>query len=91
MRAMEFLGMISAIALPIFNIPLIWRVWKRRSSDDISLVWVIGVWACIVGMTPAGLHSTDPIWRVYSVINILFFTGVLLVVLWFHPRFKRRA
>jgi len=90
MRAMEFLGMISAIALPLFNIPLILRICRRQSSDDISLVWVVGVWICIVGMTPAGLASADRIWRVYSVINILFFTGVLIAVLWYHPRFQKK-
>jgi len=85
---MQTFGMICAIAMPFFNIPLIHRIWKRKSSEDISLVWVIGAWLCIVGMTPASLTSLDPVLRAFGVVNILFFTGVLVSVLIFHPRVR---
>jgi len=77
--------MVSAVVLPFFNIPLIIRIIRRRSSQDISLVWVIGVWVCIIGMLPSGLSSADPIWVVYSMVNTVFFTATLAVVLYFHP------
>ena len=41
--AARVLGMFFGVAMPFFNIPLIRRIVKRRSSEDISLTWVIGV------------------------------------------------
>ena len=52
---------------------------RRRSSADLSLWWVIGVWVCIVLMAPAGVKSADLIWRTYTYFNTVFFTAVMLV------------
>jgi len=82
---------VSAVVLPLFNIPLIVRVVRRRSSQDISLVWAVGVWVCIIGMLPASLTSTDVIMVVYAVINTLFFTATLAAVLYFHPLARARS
>ncbi len=87
---MKTLGLVSAVVLPFFNIPLIVRIIRRRSSQDISLVWAIGVWVCIIGMLPASLSSTDRIMVVYSIINTAFFTATLVVVLYFHPLVQTR-
>ena len=84
------LGMVSGVLMPFFNIPLILRVVKRQSSEDISLTWVIGVWVCVVGMVPASIVSTDVVLRTYGIINAVFFTGVLVAVLYFHPIVRRR-
>ena len=84
------LGLISGVLLPLFDIPLIWRVVKRRSSEDISLIWVVGVWFCIVGMTPASLTSKEIVWLVYGIVNFIFFTAVLVAVLWYHPSLHKR-
>jgi hypothetical protein len=46
MRIIQAIGMLSGIIMLLFNIPLILRIIRRRSSGDISLVWVIGVWSC---------------------------------------------
>ena len=77
----DIIGLVAAICLPLFNIPLILRIVGRRSSDDISLVWVVGVWVCIVLMAPSGFRSPDIVWRVYNYANIFFFTGVLAATL----------
>jgi uncharacterized protein with PQ loop repeat len=83
----EKLGMVAAITVPIFNIPLILRIIKRRSSEDISLVWVLGVWACFVLMLPSGLSTSDPVWKAFNIANIVFFTAVMVVAVRFHkPR-----
>lgn len=77
----EVVGLIAAVVLPLWNIPLIVRIVKRRSSQDISLAWALGVWVCILLMAPSGFKSQDVIWRTFNVMNIIFFTGVVFVTL----------
>ncbi len=87
---MTTLGIIAGFLLPLFNIPLIVRIIQRRSSADISLVWTIGVWLCIVGMLPGSLVSTDPMLKVLEVMSVIFFSGVLAAVLYFHPAVRKK-
>jgi len=87
--AARALGIFFGVAMPFFNIPLVRRIVKRRSSEDISLTWVIGVWVCIVGMVPASLVSSDPVLYIFGIVNAVFFSGVLLAVLYFHPLVRR--
>ncbi len=75
------IGLVAGIALPLFNIPLIVRIVKRKSSEDMSLSWAIGVWVCILLMTPQGLRSSDVAFRTYSYVNIVFFTAVVVCIL----------
>ena len=49
-KMIETLGVIAGIALPLFNIPLILKIIKRKSSQDISLTWVIGVSPKVTGI-----------------------------------------
>jgi len=77
----EKLGFVSAVILPLWNIPLMLRVIHRRSSQDISLWWALGVWVCILMMFPAGIQSPDPIWRTFTWTNTVLFTAVVLVTL----------
>ncbi len=72
---------IAAIVLPLFNIPLIIKVVRRKSSKDLSLCWVLGVWACIVLMAPSGLRSEDLVWRTFNYSNVVLFTMVMIVTL----------
>jgi uncharacterized protein with PQ loop repeat len=88
--AAQMLGMLSGVLMPFFNIPLILRIIKRRSSEDISLAWVIGVWACVVGMVPASIVSSDVVLYIFGIVNVIFFSGVLFVVLYFHPAVRKR-
>ncbi len=74
------IGTLSAIMLPLFNIPLIFRLWRRKSSKDFSLSWAIGVWVCIVLMTPQAFRSTDPAFRAFGIVNILFFSVVAFLI-----------
>ena len=75
------IGLVAAITLPLFNIPLILKIVKRRSSEDISLVWALGVWICILLMAPSGFTSKDPVWRTFNYINIVLFTCVVITTL----------
>jgi len=77
----SLVGMISAVVLPLWNIPMIMKIIKRRSSNDISVSWVLGVWVCTLLMVPSGIISADPVWRTYSLINIVLFSGVVIVTL----------
>ncbi len=77
MHQFSDIGLIACFALPLFNIPLILKIVKRKSSTDISITWVIGVWICIVLMTPRALLSEDLAFRVYGIMNILLFTAVV--------------
>mgnify|MGYP001575603585 CR=1 FL=1 len=77
----EKVGLVAAVVLPLWNIPLIIKMVKRRSSRDISLPWALGVWVCILLMAPSGLRSEDIVWRAFNVTNIVFFTAVVVTVL----------
>ena len=77
----EKLGVAAAAALPLFNIPLIFRLLKRKSSGDFSIPWALGVWGCSVLMTPQALRSHDPAFRAYGIINITFFSIVTFFIL----------
>lgn len=79
----ETVGFLSAILLPLWNLPLILRIRRRRSSADISLAWAVGVLVCLIGMLPSGLYSPDPIYRAFTVVNLLFFSVVVFQVLRF--------
>jgi uncharacterized protein with PQ loop repeat len=79
------LGMISAIAMPFFDIPLIARVVRRKSSEDISLVWTFGIYICIIGMLPASWISSDPIMKAFGIVNVILFTAVVVAVVMYHP------
>ena len=75
------IGLVAGVALPFFNIPLIVRLVKRKTSKDLSLTWAIGVWVCIVLMTPQALQSADLTFRLYGIVNIIFFSIVVFFVL----------
>jgi len=90
MRIIQAIGMLSGIIMPLFNIPLILRIVRRRSSGDISLVWVIGVWSCVIAMLPSSLQSPDPVLVAFGIINSFFFSAVFFTVLYFHRDVKNR-
>jgi uncharacterized protein with PQ loop repeat len=77
----ERIGMFTAVVLPLWNIPLIARIIKRKSSKDISLWWALGVWVCILLMAPSGFQSVDVVWRTFNIVNLVFFTAVVIVTL----------
>ncbi|MCG2710968.1 MAG: hypothetical protein L6416_01335 [Candidatus Omnitrophica bacterium] len=54
------------------------RIIKRRSSQDISLYWVFGVWSCLVLMFPAGINSSDIVWKTFNIVNLILFSAVAL-------------
>lgn len=77
----ETMGLIAAIILPFWNIPLIIRIGRRRSSKDMSLWWTVGVFVCLLLMLPSGLTSADRVFRVFSIVNIVLFGAVVVQVI----------
>lgn len=77
----EKIGMIAAFVLPLWNIPLIVNMIKRKSSKDVSLLWAIGVWGCFVLMAPSGFRSAEPVWRIFNITNLVFFSAVVVTTL----------
>ena len=75
------IAFIAAIVLPLWNIPLIVRVIKRKSSKDISIYWAVGVWVCFLLMAPEAFRSPDPVWRAFNIMNLILFTAVVIVIL----------
>lgn len=74
----ETIGLIAAIILPFWNIPLIVRIQRRRSSEDISLYWIFGVWICLVLMLPSGLMTSDIVFKAFTIVNFILFSIVAI-------------
>ena len=75
------IALVAALVLPLWNIPLIVRILKRRSSKDISIFWVLGVWICFLLMAPEAFKSADLVWRIFNISNLAMFTLVVAVVM----------
>lgn len=84
MQILEMVSMVGAIALPLFDIPLIVRIIQRKSSADISVSWIVGLWVCSVGMAPAAIISSeDLVWKTFNIVNVILLTGVLWAVIYY--------
>lgn len=83
---LDKLAIFAAIALPLFNLPLIMRIVKRRSSADISLLWAVGVWVCLLVMFHSGINSKDVIWKTFSIVNFILFSAVVVFTIVFRKR-----
>lgn len=83
MEIFQHIGLVASVVMPLFNIPLIIKIIQRRSSADLSISWVMGVWVCCLLMAPSGFTSKDIVWRVFNIVNLVLFTAVVVVVLRF--------
>jgi len=88
MDLLDKIGLVAALILPLWNIPLIVRIHKRKTSRDISLYWALGVWTCLVLMAPSGFTSPDIVWKVFNIINFFFFTLVMIFVVVYRDKSK---
>lgn len=85
----ESIGIVSSAVVPFFNIPLILRIRKRKSADDLSMIWTLGVWISTILMLPAGLISASLAFQVFCVSNFALFSVVVAHVFWY--KFARGA
>ena len=80
----EKIALVAAIVLPFWNIPLIVRIVKRKSSRDISMYWALGVWICFVLMAPSGFTTDDLVWRTFNIANLILFSFLELFLIFFN-------
>ena len=88
---LQKIALIAAVVLPLWNIPLIIRIVKRKSSGDISLYWVFGVWTCLLLMLPAGITSSDIVWKTFNIVNLILFSAVALTALLYRKPKKHKG
>lgn len=81
MHPFELLALAASVIMPMWNIPLILKIVQRKSSEDLSLHWLWGVWGCMLLMVPWALLTTDKVLKVFSLVNITLFSGVAFVVM----------
>ncbi len=74
--------LIASIVLPFFNIPLMIRMIQRKSSEDVSLIWALGIFICLLLIEPAAWVSKDEIFKIYSTMNLVLFSCVTLLTIW---------
>jgi hypothetical protein len=84
----ESIGLFAAVLMPVWNIPLIVRIVRRKTSQDISLAWLFGVWSCMLAMLPAALKSNDAVLKAFGISNVVFFSGVVVAVLMYRRPVK---
>lgn len=80
------IGLTVGLILPFFNLAQIWRMFKCKSSHDISIVWCIGVWVCIMLMLPSALISEDTVYRTFSIANVAFFSALVGTAVYYRVR-----
>lgn len=79
-------ALVAAIVLPFWNLPLMIRMIRRKSSEDISVFWALGVWICLLLMAPSAFISEDVVWRVFNIVNLIFFSMVMFCVFFYRKR-----
>lgn len=82
----EKIALIASVTLPLWNIPLIVRIIRRKCSDDISLVWALGVWFSFLVMAPQAFASKDLVWRTFNIVNSVMFSAVVFTVLFYRVK-----
>lgn len=75
------MGLVAALVLPLWNIPLILKIFNRKSSKDFSLLWTFGVWFTLLAMLPSALISNDFVFKIFNIANITVFTAVVISVI----------
>ncbi|MFH1782449.1 MAG: hypothetical protein ABH848_02410 [Candidatus Omnitrophota bacterium] len=80
------IALVASIVLPLWNIPLIIRIIKRRSAQDISIPWAVGVWVCLLALLPSGLKTDFLVWKAFTISNFILFSGVTFCTLFYHKK-----
>jgi uncharacterized protein with PQ loop repeat len=78
---LEGLALVASVVMPLWNIPLIVKVFNRKSSDDLSLFWLWGVWSCMLLMLPWAMVTHELVLKVFSFVNFILFSGVVVAVM----------
>jgi uncharacterized protein with PQ loop repeat len=77
----------AGVVLPLWDIPLILHIIRRKSSADISIVWMWGLWGTSVLMAPsAWIEQTNPAAVAFNIVNVTALTALLVVVMKYRER-----
>lgn len=80
MHTLETLALVASVIMPLWNIPLIIKIVQRRSSEDLSVAWFLGVWVCMILMIPWACVTQDIVLKVFSFVNVSLFSVVGFVM-----------
>ncbi len=83
---LENIALFASVTLPLWNLPLIVRIVRRKSSDDISLIWAFGVWLWLLLMFPDGIMSDHLTWKLFNISNFSLFSAVFFTVLYYRVK-----
>jgi uncharacterized protein with PQ loop repeat len=75
------IGLWAATILPLWDIPLIVRIVRRKSSQDISLIYAVGIWVTAVMMAPSAFVSGDKLAIGFNTMNVIMLTAVMIVTI----------
>jgi uncharacterized protein with PQ loop repeat len=75
------IGLWAATILPLWDIPLIVRIVRRKSSQDISLIYAVGIWVTSVMMAPSAFVSGDKLAMGFNTMNVIMLTAVMAVTI----------
>ena len=78
---MKTIGFWAAVIMPLWDIPLIIRVIQRKSSQDISMAWAVGIWVTAILMAPSSFITGDKQAIGFNVMNVIMLTAVLVIVI----------
>jgi uncharacterized protein with PQ loop repeat len=81
MHPLELLALVASVIMPLWNIPLIVKMIQRKSSHDLSLFWLWGVWTCMFLMVPWAVVTQELVLKVFSLVNFVLFSGVVITVM----------
>ena len=81
---LDTIGEVTTSVLPLFNVPLILNIRKRKCSCDISLLWTAGIWGCSLVFMIVSLLSGGTLLKAIAVVNFVFFTATMLYILKYH-------
>ncbi|MEI7998177.1 MAG: hypothetical protein WCH62_01545 [Candidatus Omnitrophota bacterium] len=82
--AWDSIGFWAGVMLHLWDIPLIVRVIRRKSAEDISLYWIWGLWLSSVLMSPSCFIIGNKIAMAFNIVNVTTLTVVLFVVIKYH-------
>ncbi len=80
------LALTASVVMPLWNIPLILRIVQRKSSEDLSIAWFLGVWTCMLLMLPWAFVTQDMVLKVFSFVNLSLFSVVGLAMFKYRKR-----
>jgi len=76
--ALNVIGIVANILNVIYNIPLVWKPFKSRSVENISVYFIILRFVCITLWIIYGIIKRD---IYYIILNIVSLTSSILLIL----------